>query len=492
MTIATTQMRHPSPARYRVAIETLGCRLNQAETAVLTRQFMDRGYEWVEKSDDADLCIIHTCVLTSHATSKCRRLIRSVIRRNPDACVAAVGCYAQADAEELREIRGLDYIVGTSEKMRLADIIPHPVKLPEPVVVRGKASRYRFTIEGAGYYPLHTRANIKVQEGCDFVCSFCIIPKSRGPARSRDFDDILREARLLVSEGHRELIITGVNVGTYNERGRTLADVVDALDDVDGLERIRMSSIEPTTIEERLVRRMTDGSKFCPYLHVPVQSGDDGIVEKMRRKYSVREYVEFMEGAVARVPDVGLGTDVIVGFPGEDERAFDNTYRLIERLPFNNVHVFSFSARKGTGAYRMGDRVPGDVIAERSRALHELAAEKKKAFYEMRIGRTVDVLFEERRSDGCYVGFTDNYVKVAVQTRLELANRFGTVRVTAVDEPERHRPRLAAGELIEAEELADSREGRYTGARWHGCSQASSAGAQPNACEQEARAPRTV
>jgi threonylcarbamoyladenosine tRNA methylthiotransferase MtaB len=454
MNITTAQIRHSSPARYRVAFETLGCRLNQAETAVLTRQFMDRGYEWVEKSDDADLCIIHTCTLTSQATSKCRRLIRSIIRRNPDACIAAVGCYAQAGAEELREIKGLDYIVGTSEKMRLAEIIPSPVKLPEPAVIRSKASRHRFTIDGAGYYPLHTRANLKVQEGCDFVCSFCIIPKSRGPARSRDFDDILREARQLVVEGHRELIITGVNVGTYNERGRTLADVVDALEDIDGLERVRMSSIEPTTIEERLIRRMADGSKFCPYLHVPVQSGDDGIVEKMRRKYSVHEYVEFMEDAVARVPNAGLGTDVIVGFPGENQRAFENTYRLLERLPFNNVHVFSFSARGGTGAYRMSNQVPGDVIAERSRALHELAAEKKKTFYKAQIGRTVDVLFEERLSDGRYVGFTDNYVKVAAQTPLELANRFGAVRVTAVDTPERHRPLLATGELTVAEGLA--------------------------------------
>ncbi|MFQ5512654.1 MAG: tRNA (N(6)-L-threonylcarbamoyladenosine(37)-C(2))-methylthiotransferase MtaB, partial [Candidatus Krumholzibacteriia bacterium] len=438
------------PARYKVAFDTLGCRLNQAETALMTRQFLDRGYEWVEKSDEADLCVIHTCSLTSHATSKCRRLLRSIIRRNPDACVAAVGCYAQTDAEELSRIEGVDYIVGTSEKMRLAEIIPYPVKLPEPVVVRRKAARRHFKVAGAGLYPLHTRANLKVQEGCDFVCSFCIIPKGRGPARSRDFDDILREARVLVSEGHRELIITGVNVGTYKDRGRTLADLVAALEDVDGLERIRMSSIEPTTIEPRILRRMMDGSKFCPYLHVPLQSGDDGIVEKMRRKYSVREYVEFMQDVVARVPNAGLGTDVIVGFPGEDERAFANTCRVVEEIPFNNVHVFSFSARAGTGAHRMDGRVPGDVVAARSRALHELAAGKKRAFYEMQVGRTLQVLFEQRQSDGRWVGFTDNYVKVAVESPHDLANRFGSVRVTAVDASGRLRPLLAAGELREA------------------------------------------
>ena len=433
---------------YKVAIETFGCRLNQAESSIFVRQFTERGYEWVAESDDAALCIINTCTLTSQATSKCRRRIRSIIRRNPDACVVAVGCYPQTGVDDLREIEGLDYIVGTSDKMRLPEIIPSPAKLPEPMVVRHRAARERFEIDTAGFYPVHTRANLKVQEGCNFVCSFCIIPKSRGPARSRHFDDIIREARVLVSEGHRELIITGINVGTYEDRGRTLADVVDALQTLDGLDRIRLSSIEPTTIETRLIDRMTEGGKVCPYLHIPLQSGDDGILGKMRRRYTSEKFREFIDHVFERVPDIGLGTDVIVGFPGEDDDAFDSTYRLIEDLPFNNIHVFSFSAREGTGAHRMSDRVPGSVIAERSRVLHRLADAKKRGFYESQTGRVLRVLFEERNTDGRFVGFSDNYVKVGVMADRDLSNRIGDVRVTGVIDRGEHRPSLAIGELL--------------------------------------------
>jgi threonylcarbamoyladenosine tRNA methylthiotransferase MtaB len=333
--------------------------------------------------------------------------------------------------------------------MRLPEIIPSPAKLPEPTVVRHRAARERFEIDAAGFYPVHTRANLKVQEGCNFVCAFCIIPKSRGPARSRNFSDIIREARILVSEGHRELIVTGINVGTYEDRDRTLADVVDALGELDGLERIRLSSIEPTTIETKLIDRMAEGGKVCPYLHIPLQSGDDGILERMRRKYTSREFREFVGDALERVPDIGLGTDVIVGFPGEDEGAFRNTCRLVEEIPFNNIHVFSFSAREGTGAHRMTDRVPGNVIAERSRVLHRLADEKKRAFYERQTGRVLRVLFEERNGTGHVVGFTDNYVKVGVETDRDLSNRFGDVRVTGVIGQGAHRPPLAIGELEE-------------------------------------------
>jgi threonylcarbamoyladenosine tRNA methylthiotransferase MtaB len=436
---------------YTVAFETLGCRLNQAETAVFVRQFIDKGYRWIPSSDDADLCVINTCTLTGQATAKCRRLIRSIVRRNPDACIAAVGCYAQTSAEELTTITGLDYIVGTSDKMRLTEIIPSPVKLPEPVIVRSKAARESFTIDGAGYYPVHTRANLKVQEGCAFVCSFCIIPRSRGPARSRDFDDVLREARLLVTEGHRELIITGVNVGTYHDRGRTLADVVAALESLNGLDRIRLSSIEPTTIQKRLVRRMKSGGKLCPYLHVPLQSGSDGILEKMRRKYSSAEYVAYMNGLAAQIPNIGLGTDVIVGFPGEDEAAFQKTCEVVDAIPFNNIHVFSFSARHGTGAMKLPKQVAGDVIVERSRRLHALARQKRREFYENQIGVTHRVLFEERSSDGRFVGLSDNYVKVAVASDLDLGNRMGSVQVTAVSAESNEGAMLALGNLIEAE-----------------------------------------
>jgi len=432
---------------YKVAVETLGCRLNQAESAVFTRQFLSRGYEFVPESTDADLCIINTCNLTLQATAKCRRLIRSIIRRNPDVCIAAVGCYAQTASDELQGIAGLDYIVGTSEKMRLPEIIPSPVKMPEPVVVRSKATRHGFTIDEAGYYPLHTRANLKVQEGCNFVCAFCIIPKSRGPARSRDLDDIVREAKVLVGEGHREFVITGVNVGTYDDNGRTLDHVLDALEEIDGLDRIRLSSIEPTTIADGIVRRMEAGTKLCPYLHVPLQSGDDRVLSRMRRKYTAAEYRTFMDDALDRVPGIGFGTDVIVGMPGEDEAALENTARLIDEFPFTNIHVFSFSAREGTSAFTMSDAVSPEVIAERSRILHRLADRKRRAFYESQIGEQHRVLFEERDAAGRWIGFSDNYVKIAVEGD-SLANHIGRVVVHGVSTDERH-PIVALGDVVD-------------------------------------------
>lgn len=451
---------------YKVAFETLGCRLNQAETAVFVRQFMDRGYEWVASSDVADLCVINTCTLTTQATAKCRRLIRSIVRRNPDACIAAVGCYAQTGTEELRAMHGLDYIIGTSDKMRVAEIIDEPAKLPEPLVVHDKAPRGTFTIDGAGYYPVHTRANLKVQEGCNFVCSFCIIPRSRGPARSRDFNDIIREARVLAAEGHRELIITGVNVGTYADGGRTLADVVDALEQIDGIDRIRMSSIEPTTIEDRLVRNMERGGKLCPYLHIPLQSGDDDVLARMRRKYTTSDYVTFLEEFVARVPHAGIGTDVIVSFPGEDESAFGRTCALVDAIPFNNIHVFSFSAREGTGAFGMDDQLPGNVVVARSRRLHEIAAEKKREFYERQTGRELRVLFEEPIAPGRYVGFSDNYVKVAVHSDEDLANEVRQVYVEGVEDVDGRGGIIATGRMASVADREESGGLSKTASGW--------------------------
>jgi threonylcarbamoyladenosine tRNA methylthiotransferase MtaB len=435
---------------FKVAFETLGCRLNQAETAVFTRQFLARGFTLVADAGEADVCVVNTCTLTHQAASKCRRAIRSIIRRNPDACIAAVGCYSQTSVDELKTIEGLDYIVGTADKMRLAEIIAEPAKLPEPAVVWKPAAREHFTVDGVGYYPSHTRANLKVQEGCSFVCSYCIIPKSRGPARSRDFDDCIREARALVEEGHREIIVTGVNVGTYNDRGRTLADLVDRLGAIDGLDRIRLSSIEPTTIEDRIIDRMADGGKLCPYLHLPLQSGDDRVLERMRRKYTAADYLAFVDRVRGRVEGIAFGTDVIVGFPGEDEAAFSRTCAVVESLPYANIHVFSFSAREGTGAHGMDDRLTGSEIAARSKRLHAIADRKKREFYASQKGRILRVLFEERAPSGHWVGFSDHYVKVGVESREDLSNTMGLVEIVSVRAPRKGDPTplLVIGERV--------------------------------------------
>ncbi len=427
----------------RASFHTLGCRLNQAETASISATFANRGYHIVDYGADTDVCVINTCSVTEGAEAKCRQAVRTVLRRSPSAYVVVTGCYAQVGKEALQGIDGLDLIVGTAHKMQVVDLIDAPQKEAAPRVVHTpKIARDDFTLDVIGNYSAHTRANLKIQDGCNFACAFCIIPFSRGGARSRKFPDILREARGLVERGHREIVLTGVNIGTYTTDGHDLLQVIRALEDVDGLDRVRISSIEPTTIPEALVDWMATSSKLCPYLHVPLQSGDDGVLQRMKRRYTRADFAAFIERVTARVPDVCLGTDAMVGFPGEDEAAFANTRLLLADLPLAYCHVFSYSERPHTYAQRYTDPVPPAVIQARSRILRELSARKKAAFYRSHVGTTARVLFERLEPSGLYTGFSDNYLKVGVEASEDLSNRMALVRLHGVSGG------LAIGEMV--------------------------------------------
>ncbi len=316
------------------------------------------------------------------------------------------------------------------------------------VLHSARISRIEFEVPATGRYDA-TRANLKVQDGCDFFCSFCIIPYTRGRERSRRFDDLLREARELADAGYRELVLTGVNIGRYQSGGRTLADAVLALEGIPGVRRIRITSIEPTTVEERLVERMGGGGEggLCRYLHLPIQSGDDAVLERMGRRYTAREYREFVDRTVARVPDLGLGTDVIVGFPGETEDAFRRTCAVLEAMPFAYYHVFSYSSRAGTRAASLSAHLAPEVIAERSRTLRALSDGRRAEFARRHLGRTVEVLFEQQDRCGRWTGLTDSYLRVGVVSAEPLENRIRPVRITSVaEEP----PGLAVGTLAES------------------------------------------
>jgi threonylcarbamoyladenosine tRNA methylthiotransferase MtaB len=289
-------------------------------------------------------------------------------------------------------------------------------------------AREDFTLDGVGAYE-ETRANLKVQDGCNFMCSFCIIPFSRGHERSRQIEDLLREAEGLVARGHQEVVITGVNVGRYNYAGLSLVDVVRALEQVPALARIRISSIEPTTISDELLELMAGPSKLCPYLHVPLQSGDDAILSAMNRRYTAREYAAFIEQAARRVPDLGLGTDVMVGFPGETNEAFERTRSLLVDLPFSYFHVFSYSARPYTASLKLPDTVPAASIKARSRALCSLSRGKRMTFNLRHVGQPVSVLFESRNQQGLFTGLTPNYMRVGVSTDEDLANQIRPVQL---------------------------------------------------------------
>lgn len=431
----------------RASFHTLGCRLNQAETASISATFANRGYHIVDYGADTDVCVINTCSVTEGAEAKCRQAVRTVLRRSPNAYVVVTGCYAQVGKEALRGIDGLDLIVGTAHKMQVVDLIDTPQKEITPRVVHTpKIARDDFSLDVVGHYSAHTRANLKVQDGCNFACAFCIIPFSRGGARSRQFPDILREARGLVERGHREIVLTGVNIGTYASDGHDLLQVIRALEGVDGLERIRISSIEPTTIPAALVDWMATSTKLCPYLHVPLQSGDDGVLQRMKRRYTRADFAAFIEQVATRVPGVCLGTDAMVGFPGEDEAAFANTRLLLADLPLAYCHVFSYSERPHTYAQRYADPVPTADIQVRSRILRELSSRKKAAFYRAYTGSTARVLFERLERSGLYTGFSDNYLKVGVEASEDLSNRMAMVRLHSM------RGGLAVGEVVSSTE----------------------------------------
>ena len=429
---ATDQQMSPDNG-LRASFHTLGCRLNQAETASISATFANHGYQIVDYGADTDVCVINTCSVTEGAEAKCRQAVRTVLRRSPNAYVVVTGCYAQVGKEALRGIDGLDLIVGTAHKMQVVNLIDKTQKEAEPRVVHTtKIPRDDFVLNVVGDYSHHTRANLKIQDGCNFACAFCIIPFSRGGARSRGLPDILHEARGLVERGHQEIVLTGVNIGTYASDGHDLLQVIQALESVDGLERLRISSIEPTTIPEALIDWMGTSPKLCPYLHVPLQSGDDGVLQRMKRRYTRAEFAAFIERVAERVPGVCLGTDAMVGFPGEDDTAFANTRLLLADLPFAYCHVFSYSERPRTYAQRYAEQVPSAVIQARSRTLRELSARKKTAFYRDHLGKIVRVLFERQENSGLYTGFSDNYLKVGVEASEDLSNRMVMVQLDDV------------------------------------------------------------
>ena len=414
---------------YRASFHTLGCRLNQTETALWAGAFKKKGYSIVDWGEPADVVVVNTCSVTEHGEARCRNAIRQTLRRSPRAFVVVTGCYAQIGLEALRQIPGVDMIVGTEYKAKFPTFIDRPRKLPEPVVLHSRLiDDSDFEVEGTGDYRT-TRANLKVQDGCDFFCSFCIIPFTRGRERSRRLQDVLREARELVARGHQEVVLTGVNIGRYRHQGRTFSDLVQELESVEGLGRIRITSIEPTTIEPALVDQMARSKKLCHYLHVPLQSGDDRVLRGMNRRYRAGQYRDFLEEVVAKVPDVGLGTDVIVGFPGETDQSFEVTYALLEELPLSYFHVFSYSKRYGTRASRMEGQVKPESIKERSQRLRLLSRRKRKGFASRYLGRVVEVLFEQQDESGLWTGLTESYLRVGVVSSEPLRNRFASVLV---------------------------------------------------------------
>lgn len=416
-----------------ISFYTFGCRLNQSETAVVQRTFeADDRYNIVDFNKPADIVVVNTCTVTENGDTDTRRLVNKINRINPKARIALVGCQAQIQKGKLTALPNVNWVIGNARKMDFLSILKEENAPKTPQVITPTIPRDSFTVPVAGIDTAHTRANIKIQDGCDFFCLFCEIPYARGRARSRTFEDITLEAKALVAAGHKELVITGINVGTYKNRKKTIIDVIDALEQIEDLERIRISSIEPTTISLELVTKMAKQTKLCRHLHIPLQTGNNKLLKMMRRKYSVEEFGNFVQKAYETVPQICIGTDVIVGFPGETDEQFQETTERLREWPIHYLHVFSYSQRNMAKSKKLPETLSQKTIAARSKILRELSLRKRRVFYESLLGKRQKVLFEQCKN-GFWTGFTDNYVRIKVKSNRTLANQFLGVTLNELD-----------------------------------------------------------
>lgn len=410
----------------RVALHTLGCRLNFSETGSISQGFADRGYEIVPFGEEADVVFINTCTVTDDADSSCRALIRKAHRSSPEGKIVVAGCYAQMDPKTISGMQGVDLVLGTSEKYKVFDYLGEEA---DQVVAVDKTNLFW----GASTTPSdgHTRAFLKIQDGCNYVCSFCIIPQARGRSRTISVADAVTQAESLVEDGFKEIVLTGVNIGEYESTsGEKLTDLVKQILDIEGLKRLRLSSVEPNTITDELLDVLEASPKFMDHFHIPLQSGSDAILTEMKRKYDVNFYKSVINKIIARFPNAAIGADMIVGFPGETQEQFEETYNLAKELPITHFHVFPYSKRKGTIAARSENHIHAGVKKERSRALHMFGEAKLAMLSEDMVGTTSDVLFERRNKDGFFTGYTTNFVKVHVKTDSELKNEIRKVHLT--------------------------------------------------------------
>jgi threonylcarbamoyladenosine tRNA methylthiotransferase MtaB len=417
----------------KVAFYTLGCKLNFSETSSISRMFENRGYEKVDFQANPDIFIINTCSVTENADKKCKKVVKEAKKINPDAFVTIIGCYAQLKPKEISEIKGVDAVLGAAEKFQLIDKLDGFTKKDQSQVLasdikEAKSFNNAFSIND------RTRTFLKVQDGCNYHCAFCTIPLARGKSRSDTIENIVESAQQIASEDVKEIVLTGVNTGDFGiqdgKRKERFVDLVKELDNVEGIERFRISSIEPNLLTNEIIEFVSRSKRFVPHFHVPLQSGSNKVLRKMRRRYLRELYEDRVAKIKQLMPQCCIGVDVIVGFPGETEEDFLDTYHFLKDLPVSYLHVFTYSERPNTDADEMDEVVPMKVRNERSKMLRSLSEKKKRAFYQENIGREEIVLFEKDIHDGLMEGFTDNYVRVIAKYDPILINELRKVKMT--------------------------------------------------------------
>jgi len=418
----------------KVAFYTLGCKVNQYESAAMAELFEKRGYEIVDFDENADVYVINTCDVTNESGRKSRQIIRKAIRKNPSAKVAVVGCYAQLEPDKVAKLPGVSVVVGTKDRHLIVDLVEKAWENDDQIVSVGDIMEQK-TFEEISFkgHRQRTRAFLKIQEGCNMFCSYCIIPYARGPVRSRDYESIIAEAKSLAKDGFKEIVLTGIHLGLYgfdfNEKKNHLLDVITGISQIQGIERIRLSSIEALELTDEFLEGLLKVKSFCHHFHIPLQSGCDTVLKRMNRRYTTDDFRNRVNCIRKVMPDVSITTDVIVGFPGETESEFRETESFIQELEFSKLHVFPFSPRRGTVAADMPNQIEKSVKVDRSHRLIQLSQLLERRFREKFINTSREVLFEDKKDESSYEGLTDNYIKVVVESKENLHNQIKHVRL---------------------------------------------------------------
>jgi len=408
----------------KVAFHTLGCRLNFSESGSIAQGFVDRGYEIVEFGESADVVFLNTCTVTDGADSTCRNLIRKAQNSSPEARIVVAGCYAQMEAEKIKQMQGVDLILGTSEKYKVFDYLESEDELAVHI---DKSSE--FNIAATTSVDSHTRAFLKIQDGCNYVCSFCIIPFARGRSRAITVAEALKEAKNLASQGFKEIILTGVNIGEYETTsGEKLIDLVRSIVDLPQIQRLRLGSVEPNTITKELLEMLKSSGKYQNHFHIPLQSGSDDILKSMRRKYSISQYKEILAMVESYFPGSAFGADIIIGYPGETEEQFLETFNFLRQSPITHFHVFPYSKRKGTTATKLENHIQSPIKKERVKTLMMLGEAKLDEYSQNQVGTHTEVLFESL-VDGYWEGYSSNYLKIRVKSNEDLRNQILPVSI---------------------------------------------------------------
>jgi threonylcarbamoyladenosine tRNA methylthiotransferase MtaB len=430
----------------KAAFYTLGCKLNFSETSTISRDFTNEGFQRVDFTDPADVYVINTCSVTENADKRFKSIVKQAQKANPDAFIAAIGCYAQLQPQQLADVNGVDLVLGATEKFNITSYINDLLANPDRSASNG-AEIHSCEIADADFYVGsyaigdRTRAFLKVQDGCDYKCTYCTIPLARGISRSDTLENVLKNAAEISAKGIKEIVLTGVNIGDYGKgefgnkkHEHTFFELCQALDEVAGIKRLRISSIEPNLLTNQTIDFVAQSKTFVPHFHIPLQSGSDALLKLMRRRYMTDLYLDRVARINKTMPNACIGVDVIVGFPGETQELFLETYNFLNQLEVSYLHVFTYSERENTPAATMEGIVPKNIRAKRSKMLRGLSAKKRRSFYESQIGSTLTVLFEGENKQGYIHGFTQNYVKVKHPWNPELVNTLKEVTLLEIDE----------------------------------------------------------